>query len=64
MYAKPKFSGLHEFHKLLNYNATNVPIKLTNGNYGLLPLIISSTNCENLYCREWIIPNDFGSLLS
>ena len=42
MYSKPKFTGLHDFHKLLKDNATNVSTKLTNINYGLLPLIISS----------------------
>ena len=62
MYVKPTFSGLHDFRKLLKYNTTNVPIKLTNGNYGLLPLIISPTDWETLYFHEWIPPNDSGSL--
>ena len=61
MYAEPTFSGLHNFHKLLRYNATNVPTKLTNGNYGLLPLIISPTDWETLYGHEWIPPNDSGA---
>ena len=58
MYAEPTFSGIHDFHKLLKYNATNVPTKLTNGNYGLIPLIISPTDWETLYGHEWILPND------
>ena len=61
MYVKPTFSCLHNFHKLLNYNSINVPTKLTNGNYGLLPLIISPTNWETLYGHEWILPNEYGS---
>ena len=61
MYAEPTFSGLHDFHKLLKYNATNVPTKLTNGNYGLIPLIIRLIDCENLYGHKWIPPNNPGA---
>ena len=38
------FTGLYDFHKLLRDNATNMPTELTNGNYALLPLIISPTD--------------------
>ena len=52
MHNKLIFSGLHDFHKLLKENATNVPTKITNGKYGLLPLIISPTDLENVYGHE------------
>ena len=61
MYDKPTLSGLHNFHKLLKYNATNIPTELTNGKYGLLPMIISPTDWETLYGHKWILPNDPGS---
>ena len=60
-YNKPTFARLHDFHKLLKYNATNVPTKLTNDNYGLIPMIISPTDWENLYGHEWIPPNEPGA---
>ena len=49
MYAEPTFSGLHEFHKFLMYNAASVTNKPTNSNYSLLPLIISPTEWKTLY---------------
>ena len=61
MYGKPTFTGLHNFHELLKDNATYVPTKITNGNYGLIPLIISPTDWETLYGHEWIPPNDSGA---
>ena len=61
MYRRPKFYGIHNFHKLLKDNATNVPTKLMNSNYGLLALIISPTDWETLYGHEWIPPNEPGA---
>ena len=61
MYGKPTFTGLHNFHELLKDNATYVPTKITNGNYGLIPLIIRLIDCENLYGHKWIPPNDSGA---
>ena len=55
------FSGLHNLHKLLKENATNVPTELANGNYGLLLMIIIPINLETLYGHEWILPNEYGS---
>ena len=61
MYGRPKFYGIHNFHKLLKDNATNVTTDLTNGNYGFFPLIISPTDWETLYGHEWITPHDPGN---
>ena len=61
MYAKPTLSGLHNFHKILKYNANNMTTILTNGNYVLFPLIISPTDWENLYGLEFTPPNDSGA---
>ena len=61
MYGKTTFAGLHYFHKLLKEKFTNVPTELTNGSYGLLPLIISPNDRENLYGHEWIPTNDPGA---
>ena len=57
------FSGLHNLHKLLKENATNVPTELANGNYGLLLMIIIPIHLETLYGHEWIPPNDPGAPL-
>ena len=48
MYSEPTFAGLHNFQKLLKDNTNNVTTELTNGNYGLLPLIISTTEWDTL----------------
>ena len=61
MHGNLSFAGHNNFHKLLKDNATNVLNELTNGNYGLLPLIIIPTNWENLYGYECILPNNPGS---
>ena len=61
MCSEPTFSVLHDFNKLPKDNATNVITKLTNSNYGLLPLIISPTGWETLYGHEWIPSKDPGA---
>ena len=49
VYGEPYFTDIHGTHQLIKDDFTNVPTKLTNGNYGLLTLIMDTDDLEAMY---------------